>query len=1299
MSTAEPTNEEGMSKNPTKSPCGQYVFNTAITRAKSLVVCVGNPFLLLKVEQKMKNEQNFWRDYMKRCIIAKTFHVHDSSLAGKSITEVYRNLQIEIFTDYSSDYVQDEEGATNDDPIINRLQDIIRQRPHYQRCKLQIYNQQQNDQIWKIAETTGERNPDEQRKLVFIEKVNCELVTTTRRIAHGFPLDTKQEPIAINGFKNRRGAFNGDIVTVGVLGKHLTTGKRYGKVVDLIEARHAMKYVCTADSQNIINFYPLDKTEPAIVNLPKLSRYVLQCKRNADDDSPTTSSHITVFKESSLNLRSNSDILPAVKELVPLEMAPSLLFVVKVFSWAPEYWKPLGAVISAIPRTNSMFIMERLLRITYNIQQDEDNQPTDSELIASNNPAPLLESVPLNESAPAPAPAPGSSESALQSSTVFGFTIDSEDSINLDDALSITRQSENCWKMSVLITDVTQVIQKDSKLDKRAKQRGTSVYGLRSPQHMLPVNLTKAKLSLLPNQQRDAIAISALVKIEKGAVEVEDEYKIENVPMKSLIRLTYGEAQQIIIKETTNHEILQNKREKFSSCSSSTSNMTLDESLILLYKAAMRLCVKRIGNAAYYSDVTDHPGDENNWHSCLLVSELMIWANSKIAEFVYKNVPNCAILRKQLSPLPEDIDLLKEVHKDALDYSMSLKSISSTSANDSSSRRNSPQLQQQQPLLIPLCVWERLRDAYRHIDVGKLRNLLAEENHYPQLAIASIALRSISRKAEYVKSQPPIVETDDEGNVIETQSPYYHHGLKLNAYTHFTSPIRRYPDIVMQRFVSAILHESDILYTEGELQKLCTHLNHRLKSASKFEVDVKKIQFATRFEESLDQVEAYLSKSLYKLHKFELHIPSAKYKGIIRGVDTHFDQSKLNCLKPSEESCITWRVILVPFKPPNYLFDAIKFSKFTKSFDQVTSSAGTIKANVFSYEKNETNMESSAVDKRLKKHLYISKLAEDTVKLDKDEWELCNTFVKRCSLMEQDNLHDYIEDLRPLFIHQHSDPTHDDIEEVPAILESPVVCLDVSRNFDIGETVNVWMGRNIAKPIPSPGVDLIEVAPSVKVCLRHNKSPAMCFSDTRLQLTSRHSYRSVEEYFDLWSKALLAEASYDAVNTNSIVLLTDVPLVWPSLERPDNCLDNVYFKPKGDLKLELDKKQLNLLEFVFKVKVLAGDLVCARYSAQQQPQPPTTAEHHSDSPQSHTSSAIYHFVIHKVETIDEEDTAVQEKGKKETPETVSMRPVGDHGCRVSIKWRDIITHAPGRAPLCELQIIKMPVSFKLVCMK
>ena len=72
LSTTEPINADGSTRNPTRSLCDPYVFNTAITRTKSLVLCVGNPFLLLKIESQMVKQYGkrgkCWSTFLKRCL-------------------------------------------------------------------------------------------------------------------------------------------------------------------------------------------------------------------------------------------------------------------------------------------------------------------------------------------------------------------------------------------------------------------------------------------------------------------------------------------------------------------------------------------------------------------------------------------------------------------------------------------------------------------------------------------------------------------------------------------------------------------------------------------------------------------------------------------------------------------------------------------------------------------------------------------------------------------------------------------------------------------------------------------------------------------------------------------------------------------------------------------------------------------------------------------------------------------------------------------------------------------------------
>ena len=80
LSTSETTAPDASTTNPTKSLCNPFVFNTVITRAQSLVVSVGNPFLLLKTErhmiQRYGSKGKCWSTYLQYCLMNKTFKFH-----------------------------------------------------------------------------------------------------------------------------------------------------------------------------------------------------------------------------------------------------------------------------------------------------------------------------------------------------------------------------------------------------------------------------------------------------------------------------------------------------------------------------------------------------------------------------------------------------------------------------------------------------------------------------------------------------------------------------------------------------------------------------------------------------------------------------------------------------------------------------------------------------------------------------------------------------------------------------------------------------------------------------------------------------------------------------------------------------------------------------------------------------------------------------------------------------------------------------------------------------------------------
>ena len=112
LSTSEPTTDDGYIKNPTKSFCDRFVFNTAITRAQSLIVSVGNPFLLLEVEKLMimryGEKGKCWSSYLDYCLRNKTISFDESlELSRTKQKKILSKLREIVKERQSRDFSQD----------------------------------------------------------------------------------------------------------------------------------------------------------------------------------------------------------------------------------------------------------------------------------------------------------------------------------------------------------------------------------------------------------------------------------------------------------------------------------------------------------------------------------------------------------------------------------------------------------------------------------------------------------------------------------------------------------------------------------------------------------------------------------------------------------------------------------------------------------------------------------------------------------------------------------------------------------------------------------------------------------------------------------------------------------------------------------------------------------------------------------------------------------------------------------------------------------------------------------------
>ena len=357
---------------------------------------------------------------------------------------------------------------------------------------------------------------------------------------------------------------------------------------------------------------------------------------------------------------------------------------------------------------------------------------------------------------------------------VLTFTIDPADAKDFDDAISFRQLDNGNYEVGVHIADVSYYVKPGSPVDKEARERGTSVYLVDRTVPMLPEKLCNKLCSLRPGE--DKLCFSTIFEIGPKAEIL--ERGIFRTIINSDHRLDYAQAQSIIEAGETGEA------------------GSLQEAIVVLNGIAQKLKAKRQKAGAIdfnrpemkvECDETGRPVNIYQKYSNdanFLIEELMLLANRTVAEFIATDGKmNGSASRKartfiyRVHDKPDTIKLenLKMFAK-GFGYKMGDKLEGKGAAK-------------------------------------ALRGLLESSKGKPEnAAFTDIALRAMA-KAVY--------STDNIG----------HYGLAFPFYTHFTSPIRRYPDTMVHRLLSEYLaggKSADKDYYEAE----CQHASQREQLAA-----------------------------------------------------------------------------------------------------------------------------------------------------------------------------------------------------------------------------------------------------------------------------------------------------------------------------------------------------------------------------------------------------------------------------------------------------------------------------------
>lgn len=371
-------------------------------------------------------------------------------------------------------------------------------------------------------------------------------------------------------------------------------------------------------------------------------------------------------------------------------------------------------------------------------------------------------------------------------------SVDPPGCTDIDDALHYRDLDSKTCEVGVHIADVSYFVRPQTAIDMEAANRGTTVYLSDRRIDMIPELLSSNLCSLI--QHQDRLAFSAIWKLDKNTADILDVRFTKSI-INSKASLTYEKAQSMIEDKKNNDQIHLSLR-GLNRLAKILKKRRIDRGALVLARADEIRFVET-ESETHERDSSLEIQHKKMVETNSMVEEFMLLANISVANQLLKVFPDQALLRRHPKPSKANFDDLIESAK-VKGFAIEPESGKSLSTS---------------------------------LDRAQLPN-----DYFFNLMLRMIATRCMTPAAYFCS-----------GFVDPETTSFTHFGLAADLYTHFTSPIRRYADLLVHRLLAASIKCGQLdksMQNRNNIQMLCDRINYRHRMA----------QFASRASAKLHTV-------------------------------------------------------------------------------------------------------------------------------------------------------------------------------------------------------------------------------------------------------------------------------------------------------------------------------------------------------------------------------------------------------------------------------------------------------------